>query len=258
VGAEGKRSLDKMDKVGLRQDAGFPLYCFPQLSRSDPSIDSGSGITQKGFQPYVSKEASSSSGAPWPMQENGSAGLEDEEAAQRRAKEIEKSAYSKGFQEGKEAGRNSSRQELDPILSNFREALQELVRVKREIYMRAEKEAVELAMAVARKIVCQELSVRRDIILGVVREALKTVEDHEKITIKVNPRDLEVIKDTTVRNPDFFDNLGHVQFEEDPGLGDGGCVIETALGEIDARIERQLEAVEEAFRAEMMTHSSAG
>ena len=31
----------------------------------------------------------------------------------------------------------------------------------------------------------------------------------------------------------------------------GGCIIETNLGDIDARIEKQLQAVEEAFRSEI-------
>ena len=37
---------------------------------------------------------------------------------------------------------------------------------------------------------------------------------------------------------------------EDTSIADGGCVIETDLGDIDARIEKQLQAVKEVLRSE--------
>jgi len=33
----------------------------------------------------------------------------------------------------------------------------------------------------------------------------------------------------------------------DESISDGGCIIETESGDIDARIEKQFQAVEEAF-----------
>ncbi len=42
-----------------------------------------------------------------------------------------------------------------------------------------------------------------------------------------------------------------VIFEGDESITNGGCFIETNFGDIDARIEKQLHAVEEAFKSEL-------
>jgi flagellar biosynthesis/type III secretory pathway protein FliH len=133
-----------------------------------------------------------------------------------------------------------------------------LARVKKEIRACAEKEAVDLALAVAKKIVCQEISANNQIVLNVVKEALKKVEYKEEIIIKINPVDLKVIEKCRADTPALFKDIGNVVFKGDPSLSNGGCVIETKLGVVDARIERQLMAVEEAFRSELSAIPAAG
>ncbi len=46
----------------------------------------------------------------------------------------------------------------------------------------------------------------------------------------------------------MIENIDHVTLEAAENIQSGGCIIETDLGEIDARIEKQLQAVEESFR----------
>jgi flagellar assembly protein FliH len=172
-------------------------------------------------------------------------------------KAIEQEAYRRGYREGEMAAREAGKKTLTPVISTLEEALKELGRVKREIRACAEKEAVELALAVARKIVCQEISSNNQVILNVVREALKKVESKEDIIIKINPGDLKVLERIRCDSPELFKDIGDVVFKGDPGLSNGGCIIETRLGEVDARIERQLMAVEEAFRTELSAMAPA-
>jgi flagellar assembly protein FliH len=46
-------------------------------------------------------------------------------------------------------------------------------------------------------------------------------------------------------------DVNNVTFEGEESIQSGGCIIETELGEIDARIEKQLEAVKESFLGNM-------
>ena len=46
----------------------------------------------------------------------------------------------------------------------------------------------------------------------------------------------------------MIENIDNVTLEAAENIQNGGCIIETDLGEIDARIEKQLQAVEESFR----------
>jgi len=67
------------------------------------------------------------------------------------------------------------------------------------------------------------------------------------------------VDDSLDRFPErILDNIENITFEEDETISDGGCVIETDFGNIDARIERQFQVVEEAFKSEIQRSISGG
>jgi len=47
----------------------------------------------------------------------------------------------------------------------------------------------------------------------------------------------------------LLDGIDHLEITDDQRVGKGGCIIETNAGNIDARIETQLEQVEKALMA---------
>ncbi|MBW2170284.1 MAG: hypothetical protein JRG69_13695, partial [Deltaproteobacteria bacterium] len=103
-------------------------------------------------------------------------------------------------------------------------------------------------------IVGYEVATNKEVILRVVKEALKKVVDHERIKIRISPSDLQVCKNAKFQFSDLIDNIESITFEEDDTILDGGCVIETDSGDIDARIEKQLQVVEETFKSELQKY----
>jgi len=118
---------------------------------------------------------------------------------------------------------------------------------KKTIYKNAEKSALALALAVAKKIVYREVSVNKDVVLAVVNEALNNVMDHDKITLKINPEDMLFINENKKLLNDISFKTNTVKFVEDSGVESGGCLIETDSGIIDAQIESQFKAIEEVI-----------
>jgi flagellar assembly protein FliH len=88
----------------------------------------------------------------------------------------------------------------------------------------------------------------REIIVCVAREALAEVGDSGKIKIKMSTDDMQFINETRHQLSSLISNIDDVTLEAEESIQSGGCIIETDLGEIDARIEKQLQAVEETFR----------
>ena len=86
-----------------------------------------------------------------------------------------------------------------------------------------------------------------DVILGVLREAVKNVLDRDRIKIRLNPRDHERVSKLTPGLIAGFEGIRSITLEADPGISAGGAVIETAFGEIDATLEQQLEEILKAF-----------
>ena len=48
----------------------------------------------------------------------------------------------------------------------------------------------------------------------------------------------------------FLHNVESIRFEAEASIQSGGCLIETDMGDLDARIEKQFQAIEESFQTQ--------
>ncbi len=170
---------------------------------------------------------------------------------------VDTGTYAEGYRAGMEEGRKTGEavgferatQKLEPLLDSLQQGLLQLENLRRDNYDSIEKEVVELALAIARKVICREIKMDKDVVVCVAREALAKVDDSANITIKMNPDDLQFINETKYQLSDLIENIENVSLTAENNVPSGGCVIETDFGEIDARIENQLQAVEESFQS---------
>jgi flagellar assembly protein FliH len=99
---------------------------------------------------------------------------------------------------------------------------------------------LDLAFTIARQVVRREISLRRDALLPVAREAVAMIVDHHAHPrVFLNPQDYAMLQ------PDFeADGLFKgCRFITDPRIARGGCRVETAQGEIDATLSTRWERV---------------
>ena len=249
MGEKGSNSLYNITKENEAvRDSRLKLYYFPEITLENSVCVGGGMVKEKDF--HLSNF--DDNGGPSPELHERIEELTPDiiEEMQDKALAIEEQAYIKGFAKGERAGLEVGRKKMEPVLDNFCQALKELNRITESICQDAEKEVVDLALAIARKVVGLEVSTNRDVVIRVVREALKNVSDHGKIKIRLGPSDFKFIMQDDRRVQEFSDGLERITFIEDPTIGQGGCVIESTLGDVDARIERQLQIIEEAFKSE--------
>ncbi len=163
---------------------------------------------------------------------------------------VEQKAYGAGFIDGKQTGAEEARDEMAATLRQFRRAYVELEKYRKEIYLNAEATAVELAMAITRKLVHFEVSANPDIVLAVIRDALTRIVDQERICIHVNPADMPVVTGAMEAFVGGVKSTDTMTFEPDPSVLPGGCLIVTNFGEIDAGIDTQIAMIEERLGSE--------
>jgi len=163
--------------------------------------------------------------------------------------EIEERAYAKGFARGEKAGIESGKEKFESVVNSINKALSELIKIRQDIYLESEQEIVKLALAIARKVVCNEIRVNKDTVVNVVKEAVKKVEGNEKVKVKLSCKDFEFIKNEKPAMIDKITNIENAGFIMDESICDGGCIIETESGDIDSRVEKQFQAIEEAFES---------
>lgn len=174
------------------------------------------------------------------------------------AEEIEAKAYHQGYSDGREAGMEVARKEVTPKIRDLDEALRELDRIKKEFSQTLEKEALSLALAVAKKVVGYEMQRNANAIVQVIRQALQKVVDDGNIRVRVHPSQIQTIENARSEFADLVPKTETIVLEADQSLTPGGCLIETSFGDIDARLETQFQVIEEAFMAEFQSAHQNG
>ena len=152
------------------------------------------------------------------------------------AEEIERA-----FQAGVERGRAEARAELETVGASFTDSLRELADFRTRSKERYERELLELALGVVRKVVQQELAERPEIWLGMIRAAVKRAVDRERIVLRVPPPLMAFLRGSLAALRASLEDVKDLELVEDPSLPAGGCVIESRFGEVDIGVETQLE-----------------
>jgi len=97
---------------------------------------------------------------------------------------------------------------------------------------------IELAFAVAEVLVKREIE-RDSIIVENLSAAIRKILGANQIIIKLNPSDLSKMNEDS--NSMFAEaGLSKIRFESTETIEPGGCLIETDIGSVDARISAQL------------------
>jgi flagellar assembly protein FliH len=164
-----------------------------------------------------------------------------------RAKLARQEAYDLGLAEGMKRGAAQQKQELAKLVNTLSGLIGEMTREKKEFLRRMENEVLNLAFAIAEKVLNHEIATDRDAICKVLGGALKKVVDREGIRIRVSPEDYRYLME---RKADIFPGLEGIKnavLGEDATLGRGSAVIDSAFGEVDARLDQQLSELRAAL-----------
>jgi flagellar assembly protein FliH len=257
VAAEEKKSLPSHERQSSpSRKTSFRLHYFPDIP-----MDGQLGVRRCTSGQDKFQRAQYDNDDPGCLDD--AAGIDERRSLARRAAltadEREEQAYRKGFAEGKAQGLNDGQdtgielgtKKIEPLISAIKEALIQLNAIRQETYLQLEIEVVELTLAIAQKVICREIATDKETVVCVAKEALAKVDDPGKVKIKMNPSDLKFINETKYQLANLIPGLNNVTFEAEENIQSGGCIIETDLGEIDARIEKQLQAVKESFLSTM-------
>jgi len=240
---------DEVKKGSQVLQDDFRLHYFPNIPVDEPPNPCVSRTSNGDFQRSLFKNMDMDAACT----DDGLAPEVPKTSAQDKGPsvdEIKEAAFQKGFLEGKRVGFESGSKKAGSVVGSLNQILGQLENIRQDIYQEIEKEVAQLALSIARKIVCHEVKTTQETVTCVAREALSRVNNPAKIKIKLNPDDLQFIKDTQFQFSRFLHNVDNIRFEAEESIQSGGCLVETDRGDIDARIEKQFKAIEESFQTQ--------
>jgi flagellar assembly protein FliH len=169
--------------------------------------------------------------------------------AREASERLRADAEQQGLQRARQTVDQQLRAELDTRLDSalpaLKDAIESVHREKAKHLRRCEQHVVQLAIAIAQRLVRRELKQKPEIALDLVREALDLAAGHERIKLHLNPTDHETLGDRMVLLARDVRDATHTDIIADPQVSPGGCIVTTEYGVIDQRVETQLARIEE-------------
>ena len=154
-----------------------------------------------------------------------------------RAKEEANSIREAAAKEGYQEGLSEAKEDIERV----KEAIGEFFNAKQEVYDSIAPDILEISLDIAKKIIKKEMTENPEILLNNVKDILKGLSKEEtKIILKVNPVQVAMLKQEI---PEAMSTAGleaKVIIIPDETVMEGGCMITTTNGVIDATVETQL------------------
>lgn len=244
-------SLVPIEAFDLSEVTGVPASAQKKVTPTPLQAEEGEGAAALADTAQAPVEDSPKQEPDW--QQEAERCLEE---AQQQAESIRQEAYNAGLQEGIQVAQQEVEMRFASLFASLQQACEDLVGVRTQTLRQAEDDIVTLAFRVAEKILCTESSLNPTILATVLPQALEHLIAPGQVTVRIHPGDLEqahALHQNVLaqRGPESA-----VQFQADESVGQGGCVIESAFGTIDARLDAQLAEVEQRFR-DQISHEGA-
>ena len=156
-----------------------------------------------------------------------------EHECERRVRE----ARQTGHREGEEAARRQSAAGVNAAIERLAESAATIAALRPRLRHDAEADVVQLALAIARRILHRELAVDPEALHGLVRVALAKLDAREIARVRVNPSHVPLLRAA-------LEQAGSpAQVVDDPAQPPGAVVFETSRGNLDASVETQLQEI---------------
>jgi len=165
--------------------------------------------------------------------------------------EVLSRAYNRGMEEGQRIAEAEFRESLERLRSEedarIAGVLSGMSVQLASLQKTLEHDAYLFALAVAERIVKREVTLNDDVVVAQIKEAIQRIVGVESIKLRVHPSDEGIVRAHRTAFLSSLENVRDVVVETDDGMERGGCIIESASGNVDARIATQLRQIETAL-----------
>ena len=161
--------------------------------------------------------------------------------AREEADAIRQSAMNEGYQYGLEAAQAD--------IEVFKSSVSEFMKAKQEVFEYIAPDILEISVDIAQKIIKKEIEQNPQVLFNTIVDVLKTLSKEEtKVTLRVNPLELNTVKEAVPRLITLAGIDTKVVVLSDENVTEGGCLVTTTNGIVDATVESRIRVVMQALR----------
>lgn len=165
--------------------------------------------------------------------------LQDRERAAARAE---------GYAEGKAQAQAEVYEAMANAIGALQAATAELIERRDALCDAVEPAAIALALQGAEQVVGAALAVQPELIHHAARGALRRLVERDKITILVNPDDLDTMRAFATDLAEQLGGIESLEVQAERRVAAGGVIVQTPTGDIDARLDTRLTQLGDVVR----------
>jgi len=142
-------------------------------------------------------------------------------------------------------------QNFKPIVESFNSVVNGFNDLRQDIFNSSEKQIIELVFSILKKITFGNINDETSIIT-LIEKAIDYCSSKGQINIHLSPKHAEIINYKKSSMEIFKGRQEIINIVADSKIIEGGCLIETSMGMIDAKLENQLAEIEKQFKEGVM------
>jgi flagellar assembly protein FliH len=174
---------------------------------------------------------------------------------QRQLEERYEQGLKDGFENAKNEIEKTYKERFIKKVDEFNKILSS-VDVKISGYEREFEELViQLSFEIAQKVARREIQ-KDSIIEDVLKDSLRKILGANSVIIKIHPEDYKILNEDNNKSLVFDESFSKIKFEQDDRIEQGGCVVETEIGNVDARIISQFNELKKYFEPNQLSQTS--
>lgn len=169
--------------------------------------------------------------------------------ARQKADEAYEQAVARGYDEGFAQGLAAAENEAAKLLSALEAAVQKVSALKGKIMREAQRDLVEMSIAVSAKVIGTLAAENPKVTEAAVADALSRVKMAAGVSVRVHPDVCDYLAAKRAELAGLAEGVRSIEFVPDPRIELGGCVVEADTGAIDATVGGKLTEVRKVLVA---------
>lgn len=157
--------------------------------------------------------------------------------------QVRSEAYDAGFNSGRQEARAEVLAVAQPKIDAFMQMVGEFESMKTAIFKANEQFLLHMINQIAESVILRELKDDADYVKRLALSLLERIGTRENVKIFIGEAEQNAIEALKAGLAQTLGELKNISVEVDSSITHGGCRVETEFGEIDARINTQIQNI---------------
>ena len=147
-------------------------------------------------------------------------------------------ARKEAFEAGRRQAEQDAKSQTESLIGRLTAAIVDLASLRHDLRCRAERDCVQLALLIARRVLHRQIAVDDNALNGIARVAFERIAATESCTVTVHPRFAEAVASALPAS-----QRGRIRVEPDTACPPGSIVFRASDGLMDGSVDSQLEEI---------------